>query len=322
MKNSKLMGIVFLNFILSVFVVFLSPRFDILTVFGFLIINIFLLMILNLYEKKKSAKNKEKIEDIYNLINDLNVNTENYEVEDDEYGRLRDEIIKIIQEREIAAKEAIKNRDILKRYIEDMTHQIKTPLTGILLMTDLLEESEEKDIYISYIRNEITRLYQLSDILLKLASLDSGILLMNYEDFQIKELLAEVKLNLEPLFFKENYEIKIIGEDFILNRDRQWTYEAIFNIVKNGLESDNNRKVEIELAETGIFQSVIVRDFSCGISRENLQKMYQRFYKLNPKSKGFGIGLPMAKTIMEKQSGDLLYFKEKNSNYFELRFYK
>lgn len=83
---------------------------------------------------------KKKIDEIFVLLHSLNVNTENYEIADDEFGKLRDEIVKIIVENKLLAKKAVENQEILREYTEDIAHQIKTPLTGALLMLDLVEE--------------------------------------------------------------------------------------------------------------------------------------------------------------------------------------
>ncbi|WP_303863597.1 HAMP domain-containing sensor histidine kinase [Alkalibaculum bacchi] len=324
MKSNKIfIGIVIFNFILSMFVVFISPRFDIITAFGFLIVNVVLFILIKLNDIRQDKMINKKIHSVFELLNTLDSDTDNYEVIDDEFGRLRDEIVKIVIEKRQVAAEATKNRDILKTYVEDIAHQIKTPLTGILLMLDLInEEPTNVDEYARYIRNDVNRLYQLTDILLKMASLDSGLVPMRNEVFSVKELTLEIKTSLASFFANDNLPVVITGNDFTLFRDKQWTYEAVFNIIKNGLEASEEKGIEVELKTSNIHQSILVRDFSEGISDKMLQKYYTRFYKSNPKSKGFGIGLPMAKSIMEKQNGDLLYFREKSSNYFELRFYK
>ncbi|MEI3611442.1 sensor histidine kinase [Pseudogracilibacillus sp. SO30301A] len=324
MKNNKIfLGIVVSNFILSMFVVFISPRFDVVTAFGLLIVNIVLFLLIKLYDIKQKQMINKKIHSVFELINTLDSDINNYEIVDDEFGRLRDEIIKTVLEKRQSATEATKNRDILKTYTEDIAHQIKTPLTGILLMLDLIDgEPANVKEYALYIRNDVNRLYQLTDILLKMASLDSGIVPMKNENFSVKELIVDVKTSLESFFAKEDLPIIIKGDDFTLFRDRQWTYEAVFNIIKNGLEASSEKGVEVEFKISTIYHSILVRDFSEGLSYKRLQKNYTRFYKPNPKTKGFGIGLPMAKSIMEKQNGELLYFRERKSNYFELRFYK
>lgn len=324
MKSNKIfIGIVIFNFILSMFVVFISPRFDIVTAFGLFIVNVVLFILIKLNDIRQDKMINKKIHSVFELLNTLDADTDNYEVIDDEFGRLRDEIVKTVIEKRQVAAEATKNRDTLKTYVEDIAHQIKTPLTGILLMLDLInEEPTNVDEYARYIRNDVNRLYQLTDILLKMASLDSGLVPMRNEVFSVKELLIEIKTSLESFFAKDNLPVVIKGDDFTLFRDEQWVYEAVFNIIKNGLEASEEKGIEIELKTSNIHQSILVRDYSEGISDKMLQKYYTRFYKSNPKTKGFGIGLPMAKSIMEKQNGDLLYFREKNSNYFELRFYK
>ncbi|MCR1898486.1 HAMP domain-containing histidine kinase [Irregularibacter muris] len=285
--------------------------------------NVVLFILIKLNDIRQDKMINKKIHSVFELLNTLDADTDNYEVIDDEFGRLRDEIVKTVIEKRQVAAEATKNRDTLKTYVEDIAHQIKTPLTGILLMLDLInEEPTNVDEYARYIRNDVNRLYQLTDILLKMASLDSGLVPMRNEVFSVKELLIEIKTSLESFFAKDNLPVVIKGDDFTLFRDEQWVYEAVFNIIKNGLEASEEKGIEIELKTSNIHQSILVRDYSEGISDKMLQKYYTRFYKSNPKTKGFGIGLPMAKSIMEKQNGDLLYFREKNSNYFELRFYK
>lgn len=324
MKNNKiLMGIVVLNFILSMLIVFMSPRFDIVTAFGLFIVNIVLFILMKLNRIRQDKVINKKIHGVLELLNTLDSDINSYEVIDDEFGRLRDEIVKTVIEKRQAAIEATKNRDTLKTYVEDIAHQIKTPLTGILLMLDLIdEEPTNVDEYAKYIRNDVNRLYQLTDVLLKMAALDSSLVPMRTEAFTVKELIIEIKTGLESFFVKEGLPVMIKGEDFTLFRDKQWTYEAVFNIIKNGLEASGEKGIEVELKTSSIHESILVRDFSEGISDKMLQKYYSRFYKPNPKSKGFGIGLPMAKSIMERQNGELLYFREKKSNCFELRFYK
>jgi len=127
--------------------------------------------------------------------------------------------------------------------------------------------------------------------------------------------------NLKDYFINDNIEIPLDGDDFDLICDKKWTYEAAFNVMKNGLEATEDRHIEIHLKETNLYKSIFVEDFSKGLNREMLEKVFRRFYKADPNSKGYGIGLPMAKSVMERQNGELLYHKGKKSNSFELRFY-
>lgn len=322
-KNKNILLVLILNLIMSLLVIYLNPRFDILTLIGFLVINIILFIVISKIEKKKEKAIEDKINSVFNLLHSLDINSDNYEIIDDEFGKLRDEIIKIIIENKKIAENAEKNKETLREYTEDIAHQIKTPLTGSLLLLDLLEDeidnvSEE---YIERLRDNLLRLHNLSDILLKLAALDSGTIEMAKDRISARELIEDIIRNLKDYFINDNIEIPLDGEDFYLICDKKWTYEAAFNVMKNGLEATEDRHIEIYLKETNLYKSIFVEDFSKGLDREMLEKVFKRFYKLDPNSKGYGIGLPMAKSVMERQNGELLYHKGKKSNAFELRFY-
>ena len=322
-ENKGFLCIVFINLFLSLLTVCLSPRLDIITFICFVIVNVIVFVLLILNDKNRENRIKKKIEDIFLLIHSLNTDVDNYEVEDDEFGGLRDEIVKVIGEKRIVTDKAVKSEQILREYTEDIAHQLKTPLTGILLMLDLIKEDEDNKIeYINRIRASSNRLHQLVDILLKLAALDSETINMKKESISVKKLIDEVVTEMEIIFANQDFTIPVLGKDYKLICDRKWTYEAIYNIVKNGIEASEDKGIKIYLQETNIYQSIVIEDFSKGISKDDLKKIYRRFYKENKDSKGYGIGLPMAKTIIEKQNGELVYTRGKTSNSFELRFYR
>ena len=322
-ENKGFLCIVFINLFLSLLTVCLSPRLDIITFICFVIVNVIVFVLLILNDKNRENRIKKKIEDIFLLLHSLNTDVDNYEVEDDEFGGLRDEIIKVIGEKRIVTDKAVKSEQILREYTEDIAHQLKTPLTGILLMLDLIKEDEDNKIeYINRIRASSNRLHQLVDILLKLAALDSETIKMKKESISVKKLIDEVVTEMEIIFANQDFTIPVVGKDYKLMCDGKWTYEAIYNIVKNGIEASEDKGIKIYLQETNIYQSIVIEDFSKGISKDDLKKIYRRFYKENKDSKGYGIGLPMAKTIIEKQNGELVYTRGKTSNSFELRFYR
>lgn len=324
MNKSKSILLVFiLNLLMSLFVIYLNPRFDILTLIGFLVINVILFIVISKIEKEKEKVLEDKINNIFRLLHSLDINSDNYEIIDDEFGKLRDEIIKIIIENKRIAENAEKNKETLREYTEDIAHQIKTPLTGSLLLLDLLEDEEDElsEEYIDRLKDNLLRLHNLSDILLKLAALDSGTIEMAKDSISAQELIEDIIRKLKNYFISDTIEIPIYGEDYGLVCDMKWTYEALFNVMKNGIEATEDRHIEIYLKETNLYKSILVEDFSNGLDRQMLEKVFRRFYKADPNSKGYGIGLPMAKTVMERQNGELLYHRGKKSNAFELRFY-
>ena len=324
MTKSKSILLVFvLNLLMSLFVIYLNPRFDILTLIGFLVINVILFIVISKIEKEKEKVLEDKINNIFRLLHSLDINSDNYEIIDDEFGKLRDEIIKIIIENKRIAENAEKNKETLREYTEDIAHQIKTPLTGSLLLLDLLEDEEDElsEEYIDRLKDNLLRLHNLSDILLKLAALDSGTIEMAKDSISAQELIEDIIRKLKNYFISDTIEIPIYGEDYGLVCDKKWTYEALFNVMKNGIEATEDRHIEIYLKETNLYKIILVEDFSIGLDRQMLEKVFRRFYKADPNSKGYGIGLPMAKTVMERQNGELLYHRGKKSNAFELRFY-
>ena len=324
MNKSKSILLVFiLNLLMSLFVIYLNPRFDILTLIGFLVINVILFIVISKIEKEKEKVLEDKINNIFRLLHSLDINSDNYEIIDNEFGKLRDEIIKIIIENKRIAENAEKNKETLREYTEDIAHQIKTPLTGSLLLLDLLEDEEDElsEEYIDRLKDNLLRLHNLSDILLKLAALDSGTIEMAKDSISAQELIEDIIRKLKNYFISDTIEIPIYGEDYGLVCDKKWTYEALFNVMKNGIEATEDRHIEIYLKETNLYKSILVEDFSNGLDRQMLEKVFRRFYKADPNSKGYGIGLPMAKTVMERQNGELLYHRGKKSNAFELRFY-
>ncbi len=320
-KNKKIILYIVLNFLISMFIVYLSPRFDVISLLLFFISNL-VLALLFLYEEKQSDEEIDRqMNELFEVLNLAYDEMNELDFEDRRFAKFKDEIRKIITEKNEINIQNLKSKENLKTYMEDIAHQIKTPLTGILLILDLMEEDENKGEYTKIIRNDVNRLYKLTDILLKMSSIDSGVILMKREMFSVKDLISEISLDLESYFIDENLDIKVLGDNFDLKLDRNWTLEAVFNIMKNGLEASIEKGIQIELISNNIYKSIIVRDFGKGIDKDLLPKMYKRFYKADPNSKGFGIGLSMSKAIIQKQNGELLYKKEKSSNYFEIRFY-
>ncbi len=322
-KYKDLMIISILFLFLLMLSIRINPRFDILTLCLSLTLSILLFISLKRIRDSRLSTLNNKIDEMIETLHMADERAEEVLYGNDIFGRLKDEIIKNLVEKREIASQAEDNRKNLKTYLEDIAHQIKTPLTGILLMLDLIEEDpENKAKYIQIMRKDIDRLHSLADILLKMSFLDAGVMDLKKESFSAKNMLFDVEISLESYFSKDKMNIEIIGDDFNLIGDREWTLEAVINLVKNAIEASNGGKVQIELNENKIFQSILVRDFSEGIPDSKLEKIYQRFYKADPKSKGFGIGLPMVKSIMDRQGGEVLYTRTSDSNYFELRFYR
>ncbi|NMA31357.1 MAG: HAMP domain-containing histidine kinase [Candidatus Methanofastidiosa archaeon] len=304
-------------------IIYFNPRFDWLTIFWLSGLSILLGISYYLVNKHKKAKLLKSIDQLLELLHSTEKQETNIAIKEDAFSVLRDEIYKNISSQRRARNEAIRAKEKLRSNMEDITHQIKTPLTGILLFLDLLEADSNNSLeYQKRIRQEVERIYELSDLILKLSSLDVKAIVFEKTSFSAKGLLVDVELSLDYLISQKNISIDILGDDFILIADRTWILQALINIVKNALEvSPEGSKVCITINENAIFQSVIVKDSGPGLTMEEQKRVFERFYKSNPRSPGYGIGLAMAQSIVKQQGGELLVKSTNQGSEFELRLY-
>ncbi len=311
-------------FLSSLVILLISPRADIKTLIFFLFLALITTLIIKIFLHKEERKFQDSIDSLINLLQSIDLKEDKVTLKNSYLGTLQDEILKSITEKKNSKDEAINNKILMKNYIEDITHQIKTPLTGILLLLDLTEaDPENLKEYTERIRNNILRITNLSDLLLKMSSLDADIIKMEEKPFSAKALILDCEMNLESLIKNKNLNLSIEGQGFEIIGDRRWIFEAILNVLKNAIDiSPHNSMIVVKLQESLIFKSIFIIDNGPGIAKETKDKLFQRFYKLDTNSSGFGIGLPMAKRIMEKHDGDILIQSDPRGSSFELRFYK
>lgn len=245
-------------------------------------------------------------------------------LQDDIFSRLRDELYKTILAWRESREKAQEDRETMKENMEDITHQIKTPLTNMQLMLDLVQEDERNQAeYIERLQREIERLNRLTTALLKLSSLDAGAVTFRRECFSAEDMVREAMQPIEDLIRQKRLELQIGGQDFAIIGDRSWLMEAILNVVKNAVEAvDEKGRVTIELSENDIYQSIVVNDNGPGIPPEDLRHIFERFYKSShSKQESFGIGLPMAKSIVEAHDGSLGLKNKDSGSRLEIKLY-
>ncbi len=202
----------------------------------------------------------------------------------------------------------------LKNIINDISHQLKTPLTALSMYNDIISDhremnNEDLDNFINLSKDQLERMEWLVKTLLKYARLESNVVEYNKEMFSIKNTIEE---SINPLKVKaKNKNQSLIlkcEKDIEYYHDRKWVSEAISNIVKNAIEhTENNGKIEINLYETPITITISIKDNGEGIEKEELKKIFNRFYKgetsINPTS--IGIGLCLSKSIIKAHNGDI-----------------
>ena len=266
--------------------------------------------IIVLYLRKRDKKIKQitnYINQIKNKKYDLNIE-ENTE---DELSNLKNELYKITimlkEESEISKKD----KENLKMSVEDISHQLKTPLTSITIMLDNLKdnpnmEEKTKQKFIFEISKQVEWINWLVISMLKLSKLDANVVQFYDEKINLNKFIGEIIKNLEIPIEVKNQKIIIDGnENVSFIGDYKWQQEAITNIIKNCIEHNaNNGTIYINYEENSLFTKITIRDEGEGISKEDLKHIFERFYKgKNSSENSVGIGLALAKNIIQKNNG-------------------
>ena len=197
-------------------------------------------------------------------------------------------------------------RDMMKDTLANISHQIRTPLTSMMIMTDLLDGAppDKQAEFISNIRAGLFRLEWLSSALLKMAKLDSGAVEFTGEPVS-SGILASLALEpLQVLLDIKNQNVEFFGEADLFC-DKRWTSEALSNVIKNASEhSPDGSKIRIESGSNPICIWISVKDSGEGIPDNKIASLFKRF-EGSRSDKGYGIGLPLALAIMRRQNGDI-----------------
>jgi len=305
-------------------ILYYNPRFDWVTILWLLAFTAVLGLLHSLWERQEADYMRRTVEYVSSLFHAPEERLEAVPLRQGYFDVLVDEIQKSLAAQENLREQALGAREQMKRNMEDVTHQIKTPLTGILLFLDLLEsDPEHGQEYMLRIRQEVEHLYNLSNLLLKISSFDAGAVSLKMEPFSVQGLLVDVEFSLEHLLRQKGVALEVVGDDYSLVGDRGWLMEALLNIVKNAVEvSPPGECVKVKLNSNSIFQSITVADRGPGLTLEQQQRVFERFYKSNPRSPGFGIGLPLAESIVRQHGGEILVRSSSQGGEFEVRFYR
>ena len=261
-----------------------------------------------------NRKREEKISDINSYIG--KVNSGNYELKieengEDELTKLRNELYKTTVLLRETAENSEKEKTNLSNSLTDISHQLKTPLTSIRIMIDNIQNNPDMDEktrneFIEDISKQIDWISSLVISLLKLAKFDAGSIVMRDEEINVKKLIQNIISNLAILIDIKDIKIEEnISEQITLFADYNWQLEALTNIIKNCVEhSFDGGKIKIEAESNSVFTKIIITDEGEGIEKKDLNRIFERFYKSAKSSENsIGIGLALAKTIIEKERG-------------------
>lgn len=306
----------------------LFKRFIFLEAIFFLIAILILLIIFILYNRKKEK-------DILRVLKYLEeINKKNYHlhmdtISEDNLSLLQNEIYKtMILLREVS-ENSVKDKESLKVLLEDISHQIKTPLTSISISLDNMLDNkdlkeEERVDFLLKIKREIENINFLAISLLKLSSLDARCVKFHKEKILVSDLIDEVFKNLSVLSDLKEVRLLKKGEDYDLLTDKRWLLEALTNIVKNSLEySLKHEDVLVNYGSNQVYDYIEIINKGKTINSKDLKHLFERFYKgENASSNSFGIGLSLAKAIVEELGGMISVSSEKEVTTFTIKFYK
>lgn len=282
----------------------------ILNIILIVLFSVLYMAIIFIYLKQRDKKINQitqYINEIKNRKYDLNIN----ENSEDELSNLKNELYKITimlkEESEISRQD----KEKIKMSVEDISHQLKTPLTSIMIMLDNLKDNpnmdeDTKQKFIFEISKQVDWINWLVISILKLSRLEADVVKFSNNKINVKKFIDEIIGNLEIPIEIKNQKISIEGdEDASFIGDYKWQQEAITNIIKNAIEHNKeNGKITIKYEENVLFTKITIIDEGQGIAKEDLKHIFERFYKAqNSSDNSVGIGLSLAKNIIEKNNG-------------------
>ena len=273
-----------------------------------------------------------KLEEIIHLIEEINKKNYNLNIKGTDetmISKLKNEMYKTVVMLKNDADNSLKDKLIIKTYLEDISHQLKTPLTVINISLDNLIDNPNMDEknrneFISKIAKENANINNLIQNLLKLSKFDVNVINFVNKSVSIKEFINKSIDKISLIADLKNINIKVnILNEFNLNIDLNWQIEALSNIVKNAIEhSKENDIIYINCNDNKIYSKIEVINNGT-INDKELNKIFDRFYT-NKKgySESVGIGLSLAKNIIEKNNGKIDVYSKDGKTIFTIKYYK
>lgn len=288
---------------------------------------IFLIFLFLRFNAKKDRE-INKITKCLEEINKRNYKIDIEEMSEDELSILKNELYKVTIKLKEDAENSKQAKKDLKDTLADISHQLKTPITSILIILDNIIDNPDMDKntredFIRDIKRELLNMNFLALNLLKLSKLDSNTVHFLKKEVSLNEIVTSSIKNVSPLCDLKNITIvKNLELGIKINCDLNWQVEAITNILKNCVEHSNeNSKIDIMTTTNKVYSSIEIRDYGPGISQKDLPHIFERFYKgASSSSNSIGIGLSLAKKIIESNNGLIMVDTSKKGTTFTIKY--
>ena len=282
-----------------------------------------------IYNRKKE-KNINEIIEYIKQINKRNYELKIDSISEDELSILKNEIYKTTIMLKEIAENSKNDKQNLKKCLEDISHQIRTPLTSIIIMLDNIIEDQKmnektKNNFIREIKRNILNINFLVENLLKLSKFDSNTIHFIKENNKLSNILKEAIKNVSTLCDLKDIKIIINGDDeSTIYSDFKWEVEALTNILKNSIEHTKDKKeILVDYNTNNVYSIIKIKDYGVGIAHDDLKHIFERFYKgKNSSPDSIGIGLSLAKAIINEDNGIISVESNSNGTTFIIKYYK
>lgn len=274
---------------------------------------------------------KKQTMDIAKRIERINLGDYSLQIDEnseDELSLLDNQIYRTTVKFREQAENSRKDKENLQKSLSDISHQLKTPLTSIIVMVENILDDDDMPLeirreFLNDIKHNTNTISFLVQSLLKLSKLDAEAVKFRYEQVEVKSIVDECIKNTAVMAEILGVRLETDCNDIILNCDRKWLCEAITNIIKNCIEHSQNGNIKITADQNKLYTKISIKDNGSGITKEDLPHIFERFYKgKNSSDDSVGIGLSLAKTIIEKQGGYISVSSELNKgSEFVIKFF-
>lgn len=263
-------------------------------------------------------------------INNKNYNLRIEENSEDDMSLLKNEICKTTVMLKEQSESSLKDKENLKDSLSDISHQLKTPLTSIMVILDTITDNPDmpQDVrgdFLKDIRREAGNMSFLVQSLLTLSKLDANTISLKSKPEAVTEIIKKAIGDTAVLAELKEVEVSYeCSEAVTLCCDFKWLSQALVNVVKNCIEhTDKGGRVKITAEQQKLYTKITVEDNGRGISQKDLPHIFQRFYKgENSGDDSVGIGLALAKAITEKSGGSITADSHPDKGTrFEMRFF-
>ena len=264
----------------------------------------------NYHTKKEARLFAEKVEDALDAIVTGKEWTIEGELEDSLWGRTGTQLAKAGNVFRKKEEESVREKERVKGLISDISHQTRTPVANIKLYLELLgdeELSQNGQEFLKKIQGQMEKIDFLMQSMVKMSRIETGILQIHKEDKNLYETIRHAVASVVSEAAQKKIALYVdCEEEMFIRHDSKWTEEAIYNVLDNALKyTESGGKIHIQAERQELFVKLSISDTGKGIAPERQAEIFTRFYR-EPEvhdKPGVGIGLYLARTIMELQKG-------------------